>query len=292
MGLDWDLPPYPPAPSDIVKPLRVEVLPAEPLPPSRELDADAHFERALLLVQLRHYGLASTEITESRALNPGLSRWDELVGAYSQVIERHPRDVEAYSRRAQAYELLEQWEKATADYSQVIKLAPQAVGYRISRGRLFFRLGQREKAAEDFRKASEANPHMAHPLARELATSPDPSSQHPSLAIDLVKRAMQQEPGETAYWNTLGIAHYRAGNWEGALAALQKSIELRKPGNAYDEFFLAMTHWQLGNKAEARKWYDSAVRWMDKNQSGNIELRRFRAEASELLELKEKKEDG
>ena len=44
-----------------------------------------------------------------------------------------------------------------------------------------------------------------------------------------------------------------------------------------------MAHWQLGEKEAARKWYDQAVAWMDKNQPNNEELRRFRAEAAELL---------
>src|SRR5262249_39543826 len=35
MGLDWELPPYPPLSSDLANPLRVQVLPAKPLPPRR-----------------------------------------------------------------------------------------------------------------------------------------------------------------------------------------------------------------------------------------------------------------
>ena len=46
-----------------------------------------------------------------------------------------------------------------------------------------------------------------------------------------------------------------------------------------------MARWKLGDKAEARRWYDKGVEWMDKNQPENKELRRFRAEASELLGL-------
>ena len=60
-----------------------------------------------------------------------------------------------------------------------------------------------------------------------------------------------------------------------------------KRGDATDWFFLAMAHWQLGDKDEARKWYDKAVEWMDKNQPKNEELLRFRAEAAELLGISE-----
>ena len=70
---------------------------------------------------------------------------------------------------------------------------------------------------------------------------------------------------------------------------LEQAIRLRQPGdarNAYEGFFLAMAHRQLGSKEDARKWYDQAVEWMDKNQPKNEELRRFRTEAEELLGLK------
>ena len=46
-----------------------------------------------------------------------------------------------------------------------------------------------------------------------------------------------------------------------------------------------MAEWQLGNKDEARKWYDQALQWMEKNQPQNEELRRFRAEAAEILKI-------
>jgi tetratricopeptide (TPR) repeat protein len=271
LGLDWDLPPYPPAPSEIVKPLRVEVLPAEPLPPSRELDADAHFKRGLLLIQLRQYGQAGMEISKNITLNPSRPRWDELVRAYSRVIELHPTDGQAYDRRGAVYGCLGQWAEAAADFSQAIKLAPQNRGLLLSRGQALFYSGQREKAAEDYRKFSESNPHMANILARQFAKSPDPRFGYPSLAVDLARMATQQEPEKALSWNTLGIAYYRSGKWEEALAAIQKSIDLSKPGSAADWFFLAMIHWQLGNKAEAGKWYDQAVEWMDKNKPGTIE---------------------
>lgn len=48
-----------------------------------------------------------------------------------------------------------------------------------------------------------------------------------------------------------------------------------------------MTHWQLGEKQQAREWYDKAVEWMEKNKPNDEELLRFRAEAEELLGLTE-----
>ena len=85
------------------------------------------------------------------------------------------------------------------------------------------------------------------------------------------------------------MAYYRAGDWKAAIEALEKvEASSTMDGDSFDWFFLAMAHWQLGEKDEARKWYDQAVQWMEKNQPQDEELRRFRAEAEELLGIKAK----
>jgi hypothetical protein len=50
---------------------------------------------------------------------------------------------------------------------------------------------------------------------------------------------------------------------------------------------LAMAHWQLGQRDEARKSYEIAVNWMDANAPTDKSLIRLRAEAAELLGVAE-----
>jgi WD40 repeat protein/serine/threonine protein kinase/tetratricopeptide (TPR) repeat protein len=125
-------------------------------------------------------------------------------------------------------------------------------------------------------------------LAWFLATCADAKLRNPSEAVTLAKKAVELDPKNGMWWNTLGAAHYRAGDWKAAIEALNKSMELRKGGDNFDWFFLAMANWQLGKKDEARKWYDKAVEWTDKNQPKNEELRQFRDEAEKLLAVKKK----
>ena len=88
--------------------------------------------------------------------------------------------------------------------------------------------------------------------------------------------------------------------WQEAHAALEKSLQLGSDefggalswADAVDWFFLAMSNWQLGQKDQARQCYDRAVQWMEKAQAWEMdveELRRFRAEAEELLKITDKK---
>jgi serine/threonine protein kinase len=128
-------------------------------------------------------------------------------------------------------------------------------------------------------------PSIKNDLAWLLATCPDAKLRDPARALKVAKEAVAGDP-RPAYWNTLGAAEYRAGNYKEALAALQKSMDAQKGGNSFDWFFVAMAHWRLGDRDAARQWHVKAVEWMDKHAPQNAELRRFREEAEELLGVK------
>ncbi len=69
--------------------------------------------------------------------------------------------------------------------------------------------------------------------------------------------------------------------------AFQQAAKLRNGGDGLDWFFLAMAHGRLGEKEQGRKWYDQAVEWMEKNDPDDGGLKHMRAEAAELLGIKE-----
>src|SRR5262249_55747291 len=101
--------------------------------------------------------------------------------------------------------------------------------------------GKLEEALAHFRKASELLPDDPHPLndvARELATCDETRLRDPAQAVTLAKKVVylsikqgDERKGRARlgdYWNTLGVAHYRAGNLDEAVAALRTSLEIAK----------------------------------------------------------------
>src|SRR5262249_52976700 len=117
----------------------------------------------------------------------------------------------------------------------------------------------------------------------------DPKLRDPRQAVELATKAVEVTPRSYLAWMVLGWAQYRAGNWSASIEALEKSCQLEEgtggKGNAWQWLVLAMAHWRLGHKEEARAWYDKAVGlatvWPE-------ELRRFRSEAEEVQGLKKK----
>lgn len=199
--------------------------------------------------------------------------------------------------------------QALALMGQVLDVAPAAENYRLQQamaqsdlGNLCASAGERQKAKLLFQQAlagfrlacegSTGDPDRRNYMARFLATCPDAQIRNPAQAVALAKTAVALAPLDGVCWNTLGIALYRAGDWKEAAQALEKSALMRSGGSGTDWFFLAMAHWQLGQKDDARKWYDRAVRWMEKTQRQDEELLRFRAEAAELLVIVAKAKPG
>jgi tetratricopeptide (TPR) repeat protein len=116
-----------------------------------------------------------------------------------------------------------------------------------------------------------------------LATTENPSNRDPALAVELGKRAVALDPNTPSWWNTLGTADYRAGDFKEAVTNLEKCVQLQNWATSFDWFFLAMANRQLGNADAARRYYDQAIQWMNEHNSQNPELIRFRAEAKSLL---------
>jgi tetratricopeptide (TPR) repeat protein len=149
------------------------------------------------------------------------------------------------------------------------------------------------EAVAEYAKALEEEPDYAmaaNNYAWLLATCLQKEFRDAPQAVALAQRAVRLEPHNGSYWNTLGVAHYRAGGWQRARSALEKSMQ-QQGGNSWDWFFLAMTHWRLGDPGKAFRCYGQAVQWMGKNEPRNEELRRFRAEAEGLLTAKAKKNE-
>ena len=179
--------------------------------------------------------------------------------------------------------------------------------------------GRMKQAVEQFRlarhgyqKSIDLRPTRADmDPAWFFVSCPDPQFRDPAQAIRLAEMGRKQRPSDPYYPQMLGLAHYRLGNWQKAVAALDASGQLISAGNRatvlrpgwsmpflgtlrYARFVLAMAHWQLSQqeqeteKAEqhqqtARQYFEQAVQEMQTPARGDAELHRFRAEAAELL---------
>jgi WD40 repeat protein/tRNA A-37 threonylcarbamoyl transferase component Bud32 len=272
----WDLP-RGPVPAWIASLARLNTL-IEAGPPS----AAQHAERARLL--MAH------------------GQREQALADYLRATALRPDDGPLWRATGQVHEALGRWAGAAAAYSRAVALEPGSLPLRAERARVLRRLGRWREAAIDLGKLLQAKPDDLEPnltqLAATLLLSGDPSryrlvcaralARHatskdpnvaffvarvcvlapggiadPAQAVRLARRAV--DAGPTA-WNrhALGLAHYRAGQYEEAVARFNES--LTSPGwyPVVNWLGLALAQHRLGKKQEAQKWLDQAADWLDR----------------------------
>jgi serine/threonine protein kinase/WD40 repeat protein len=200
------------------------------------------------------------------------SYWQRDVAFNSIRLALNPFDAQAALRRGTAYLHLGEHARAVDDYAQALAL--------ISPGR--------EESVGGV-PASELAGYLNHSAwlcARKPARSNDCSK-----ALVLARKAVELAPRAWMNWNTLGVLHYRLGNYQEARKHLERSLhEGQDETAAFDLFFLAMCHQRLGQGLRARDCYTRAVRWIEAKQ-GILparwveELKDFRTEAAGTLGL-------
>jgi tetratricopeptide (TPR) repeat protein len=195
-----------------------------------------------------------------------------------------------YALRAIRSEAIERW-----DYPAALASMYELAGVYTRQGRPDHARGVFEDAlryrSRRFGPDHPATVLMRNSLAWWLATAPDPAAQDVPRAMELAKGAVDLEREQGGFWNTLGVAQYRSGEWEAAVASLEESDRLLGGEDfGYNGFFLAMAHHRLGDRGVARAYFDRADRWLEVWSTSTDavpyrkeELKRFRSEAEFAL---------
>jgi tetratricopeptide (TPR) repeat protein len=220
---------------------------------------------------------------------------ERAIADYDQAIRLTPRGPRAYSSRGEVYMQKGDFDRAIADYNEAIRLEPKDALVYLSRAETRAKLRRVQDALSDLDQALNLEVRTLEQKMWEawfLATCAEPRLRRVDRALELANAALKQAPKYAEIWTTLGAAEYRAGHWQAAVDALQKSSELKYYNVARTGFFRAMAHWQLGQQDEARQCYQQAAAWMEKNRPWDQELGRFRAEAEELMAVVETHHGG
>jgi tetratricopeptide (TPR) repeat protein len=151
----------------------------------------------------------------------------------------------------------------------------------------------RRELESNYRLAIERFPRSArllNNLAWLLAGRPEAAPHDPAgavalaeQAVALAEQAVAPAPDRGKLWNTLGVAHFRAGEWSEAADALEESMRLRYGGDPCDWLYLAMARHRLGDAAEARRWLDRSLAWIQARPHADPDWIPLRAEALRLL---------
>ena len=117
----------------------------------------------------------------------------------------------------------------------------------------------------------------------DLLTQPGRADVEPGRAVGLAEEAVARCPKSHDAWRALGRARYYAGDWKGALVALRKARAIDDSADCNLWLLLALTHSRLGDRGQARDWYDKAVTWMEQDPEPDWSRHQLRDEAAALI---------
>jgi serine/threonine protein kinase/WD40 repeat protein len=222
------------------------------------------------------------------------------VAVFTTALALQPMNLDAYLQRGRAWERLKQVQEAIADSSAFLALAAPDHQSRaealLRRSNSYARLPDQVRRLADLLELAKMEARLIS-LPKETALSCNDAAwglcvaaetdRQPAVAVILARKAVELEPDNGLYRNTLGVALYRGGHYREAVATLEANDQ-NADFAGWDLYFLAMAQHQLGDKARAREYLDRAVRWHQEKGSGRSpphreELAQFRVEAETLL---------
>jgi WD40 repeat protein/tetratricopeptide (TPR) repeat protein len=248
--------------------------------------AEARAHAGQLTEALEDFASANKNNPPSPSLHDGRARlyeiaghWKEAVAEYTRAIDLQPAGTLLYEKRARALVELGQWAAAAADLRQQSGPAlpsPVSLLHLITvQFQADDRAGVRQSCMVLLKYFKQTpNALTANDTAWALVLSGE-TGDTAKIAVELAQRAVNTFPSYASYLNTLGAAHYRAGNDQKAVGVLnqsrdqfRKDQEIRRirpveDGIVEDWLFLAMAHQRLGQPEEAKKWLDRAKKWIE-----------------------------
>jgi eukaryotic-like serine/threonine-protein kinase len=124
-------------------------------------------------------------------------------------------------------------------------------------------------------------------LVSLLVNCPAEELRDAALAEKLAREMIAQSPGAPRPAYFLGAALYRSGDYEGAIAQIDKAANLNHGELGAFGFFQAMAHWRLGRKDQALDCFKRGDVWLAAMPT-DVTSAFTRAEAAALLGLPER----
>ena len=198
----------------------------------------------------------------------------ETEKALKKTVEIDPQSLQAYAMLGKMYYQQGRLDLARKELEGFVTRAPKSVPANTMLGTILELQGKKDEAKQRYNTALQVDPRAAV-AANNLAWINATTDGNLDMALQLAQTAKSQLPNRHEVDDTLGWIYYKKGLSTLAIESLNASAT-RQPDNPSYNYHLALAHHQNGDKEQARKLLEKALK-----ANANFE---GAAEAKKLLE--------
>lgn len=178
--------------------------------------------------------------------------------ALKKTVEVDPQSLQAYAMLGRMYYQQGRLDLARRELETFVTRAPKSVPANTMLGTILELQGKTDEAKSSYNRALQVDPRAAV-AANNLAWINANSNGNLDVALQLAQTAKAQLPNRHEVDDTLGFIYYKKGLSSLAIESLSASAT-RQPDNPSYNYHLALAHHQNGDKAEARKLLEKALK--------------------------------
>jgi tetratricopeptide (TPR) repeat protein len=152
-----------------------------------------------------------------------IDRADEAEQKLAQL--RSSGDLDDLALVAEVYQTHERYEEAIPVLLQAREIEPRSTSFLFWLGAAYERLGRKQEAEEALGEVLEIDPDFA-PALNYLGYMWAEQGENLERALELVQHAVNLDPDNGAYIDSLGWAHFQLGQYDEARGYLEKAVDL------------------------------------------------------------------
>jgi len=213
---------------------------------------------------------------------------DEAVQQLKEMLKGDPGDSNIYISMAQIYSQAKRYDDAEAVANKALNLSSKPEDQKVARfmlGSILERQKKWDLAEEQFKKVLDVDPLDA-PAANYLGYMLADRGVRLEESVKYIQKALELDPNNGAYLDSLGWAYYKMDRYDLAQAPLEKAVRLMA-GDPTVQEHLGNLYLKLGKKAEAKKQLEQALKEWPKAANGDFDEHEAAKVRKQLDELNE-----
>ena len=245
---------------------------------------------ASVLIRLERFDEAEAVLKEAKTIDPDnldislalifvysySDKNNALEGEYEDFLkkahDKKPKNIGISEYLAQFYFYKKRPQEAIKVYEKILETNPDYVEALFWLGYLYEEHGQRSKALETWERGAEVDPSFA-PILNCLGYTYAEEGVNLDKAEEMIKKALEKEPENGAYLDSLGWVYYKKGGLEKAKEYILKAIGLIKDPDVYEH--LGDIYIELGDEEKGVSYYEEGFSRFPDNKDLEAKVKKY-----------------